>query len=401
MNIQVVKDFVLDKKKLKPIGWMFAAVAFVLFALFDFQMSFWYHGLFNGNGSELPSEIPYIVGAIIFIIAGGILFWCEGVKSAIAIAVAGVALLFLGHGLNPGPLPSSLILFLFLVLLYVGVVFYFKPTRLYWMVLTVGGIMTVLNLFAYLLIRSEPRPLICYFCFVIAVFQLVLAVFFVSRKFSQLEEFLLIISGKCSSLIKALGSGSGDYRFCKYYGYSVFVLGFICFAVLIFWASPGTVHLDVGKQQFETWDGGFIVSAITQLVACAIGGRFIFSQLSLAGKLRERQIKAGSAPIHLLIARLFFVTLAIFITVGAIYILCEDSNNNQNENNWATYLTLSNIPLLVSFARHSWPKLSITLASLVTIWHLVGVSFVVALVRDNIAKVLSMESGSDNKADIS
>ena len=365
--VQSAKGLIQNNERLKTIGWFAAGIAFVFLAISNFCNAW--------GGFQ-------ILAGVSFTAAGVALFWSERVKCAIVIALAGLFGLFF----------DEIGKVFCLAVVYVSSAIYFWKTKL-----------RIKTLVVAVLLLCMPQIL----TWIISPLQLILGLFFASRN-AQVAALIMKIKGYAAALImKIKGYASvylklcreSDYRVCFVYGYSVFVLGLICFAVLIFWASPGTVHLGVGETQFKTWDSGFIISAIAQLVTCTIGGCFIFSQLSLAKKLREKQIKSDAAPMHLLIARIFCVTLAVFIAVGAVYMLFEDSKNNQNENNWVTYLTLSNIPLLVSFARHSWPKLSITLSSLVAIWHLLGISFVVALVRDNIAKVLSMET-PDNKTEI-
>ena len=46
---------------------------------------------------------------------------------------------------------------------------------------------------------------------------------------------------------------------------------------------------------------------------------------------------------------------------------------------------------LVGISTHCNPKIALTLSSIVAIWHLIGSSFVALLIRDNIAKVRSLE----------
>ena len=407
--IQCASDLEVVLQKRKTRGWMAAACAFVFLAI----SNFWFWGGFLAAGC--------------FVNAGWNLFRSERVKSALVILVAG----FLGAALS-SPIAIAvaagneevikiddefvrlsilLLCGLLLLPLYIGVVSYFKTTRLFLMSLFVGVVLVVLHL---CLIFWNLG-------YIIALFHLVFALFFVSRKYLQLEDAILrygdplikilskyVINPLRPILLKYVMKPlrtiqtkyhESSYRVCFIYGCSVFVVGVICFAVLLFWASPGIVHLDVQDMELKTWNCSFIVSAITQLVACAIGGCFIFSQLSLARKLRDKQITEGSTPKHLLVARCFFVILAVLIAVGVVYVFVEDSKTNDNETHWATYLTMSNIPLLVSYARHSWPKVSITLSSIVAIWHLLGASFVIKLISDNTAKILSMGSSSDITTD--
>ena len=98
MNYQVVKDFGSDKEKLKTVGWLAAATAFVFFAISNFCDG--YAWTVTEDGDRVMCDgyawmTFKILASISLIVAGGALYWSERVKSAIVIALAGLFGLFL------------------------------------------------------------------------------------------------------------------------------------------------------------------------------------------------------------------------------------------------------------------------------------------------------------------
>ena len=403
-------------EKLKTFGWLAAAVAFVFLAISNFCDG--YSWTFTEDGNHVMSGgyawmTFQILAGVSLIVAGGALFWSERVKSAIAIALASLFGLFLDEiGKD-----------FCLAVVYVVSVIYFWPTKFRLKTLALAVVLIVLHIYSYTSGSARETS-----AWIKLPLQLTLAVFFASRN-AQVAAMIMKIKGKSivakdiaikyfleyggkiwKPISQVLSSIFGkipkprldsDYKVCSFYGYSVFVVGVICFAVLLFWASPGRIDMGVyGKTAQLPWDQDLIVSAIAQLIGCAIWGCFIFSQISCARKLRSYSIVSGSAPFHLLIARFLCVLFAVCVAVGVLYLFIEDPSEKNMTTDWTLHLTLANIQLLVSAARHCEPKTAIILSSLVTIWHLLGASFVVALVRENIAKIQSMESTPDNKMDV-
>ena len=155
-------------QKIKMTGWMSAAAGFLLLAILcfchDFDCSF----------------VPGLVG-LSFLVAGAALIWGERSKSAILIAFVGL-LFFVFDGMD---FFCKMVVF---VLLYAGVIFYFKPTRL-----NKVTISTVVNLVILLSMTDSLRSgfLSVLVRSLIAIFQLVLAAHFISRKYLFLEDIIL------------------------------------------------------------------------------------------------------------------------------------------------------------------------------------------------------------------
>ena len=185
---------------------------------------------------------------------------------------------------------------------------------------------------------------------------------------------------------KVLSAFRSSRRFCTFYAYSTFVIGVICAVVLFFWASP--------VKGAKEWNPVLIKKAITQVVGCAIWGCFILSQISCAMKLQGRRIAERTAPVYLLVANFLCWLLVVCAVIGIAYM--GDIKKGTMVTNHVLYLTMNlvislDIGGLLGISMHCNPKIALTLSSIVAIWHLIGSSFVALLIRDNIAKVQSLE----------
>lgn len=394
------------KQKIKMTGWMSAAVGISLLAIVCFCHNF------------RCSFVPGLVG-LSFLVAGAALIWGERSKSAILLAFGGLLfLLFDGCDFF-----TKMILF---VLLYAGVIFYFKPTRL-----NKVTISTVVNLVILLSMTDAIRSgfLLALVRSLIAIFQLVLAAHFISRKYLFLEDIILKYEEKTSIpyLLKTIGGflktvggfigkylfkfigkiggpvgakmlrqyeecGSSLQKFCLSYAYSIFVLGLILAAVFILLASP--------TKNVKGWDHGLLEMAVAQFVGCVIGGCFVLSQISCSIKLRGRQIVAGSAPWHLLFVSVLCWILSVVVVVGIVYLFCNRKvEADDGVINWTLALIDVKTLLAVAIRWRDLLKAAITFSAVITIWHLIGCGFVALLIRDNIAKVLSLENVDDPKTE--
>lgn len=372
------------KEKVKLAGWVAAATAFVALTLSNFGC-------------------PYMVqlAAWSLLVAGAALFWGERVKSSIVIALAGLLFLFAtGRHDFIGRMLIS-------ILLYAGVDFYFKPTQLNKVTHASAWKLFVLSFIAIGANGVGPRFFFMLIMTLIAVFHFVYAACFISRRFLPLEEFILkyedkVLGGFLFKLVKGflgdiprkvLSACSSAEKFCKTYAFSVFVLGLISAAMFVFWASP--------EKGSRDWDPNLVTMAVSQVIVCALWGCFILSQIACAIKLRGRQIVAGSAPIHLLIVSFLCWVLIVAVIIGVVYLFVEDPSERRMSSDWCLSLTLTliDLPTLLGVAQRCDPKLAITLCSIVTIWHLLGSSFVALLIRNNIAKVRSLEDESAPAAD--
>jgi hypothetical protein len=380
------------KEKVKFAGWIAAAVAFVALALSSLECSY----------------MPQLSG-LSLMVAGAALFWSERAKSAIFIAIMGLALL-----ISPGM--DQFCRNAVRILVYISVLFYFKRTRIFRIVIIDVAILSFLQLFHEKHIWSghERWPIVV--ASLLAVFQLFLAVCFMSRKYLLIEEKILEYKEKLGVLVvgllkhirsiydrvlekararsaaraKKLSQESGFLqKFCKTYAYSVFVLGLISAAVFVFWASP--------VEKRGPWNPHLVTMAVSQVVVCALWGCFILSQIACAIKLRGRQIVAGSAPMHLLIVSFLCWILIVAAIIGIVYLFVGRLSKGEMSSDWGLSLTLTliDVPTLLGVAQRCDLKAAITLSSIVTIWHLLGSSFVALLMRDNIAKVRSLGNESD------
>ena len=201
-----------NSSKLKTIGWLAAAVAFVSLALLILSFSF----MPLSSGSSLEKGLMtrlvfvWIINGIA-LVAGLALHRSEKVKSAIVIALA----------------------FFFMPLLYVGTALYFKSTRLKRVVFTVGGICVALLFLLVLTLFFNGSAIIpyvqCGLGLAIAVLHLVFAACFVSRQYLPIEDFIL---KGTKFLLKPLENihplyNECGYKVCFVYGCSVFIVGII------------------------------------------------------------------------------------------------------------------------------------------------------------------------------
>lgn len=380
------------KEKVKLVGWVSAAFAFVALTLSYFNC-------------------PYMVQltALSLLVAGTALLWGERAKSVIVFEISGLLYFAVMSDSDFDVILRVFISFL----LYIGVVFYFKPTRLNKVASSsVLKLLILAIIFILLVFLNLDKEFLCLTIMaLIAVFHLVFVACFISRKYLPLEEVILKFENKFlgRNLFKGVFKGlsfvfkgifvdipktvwsscfSAD-KFLKSYAYSVFLLGVISAAVLFLWASP------VKEAGEKLWNQHMVTMAIMHVVVCAIWGCFILSQISCAIKLRGRQIAAGAAPVHLLIASFLCKVLAAEVFVGIVYLLVESPSDMTSD--WCISVTfaLMDVPSLLGIAEHCNPKTAVTLSAIVTIWHLIGASFVALLIRDNIARVRSLENESD------
>ena len=408
-EISAGKNSMFGIRNLKEVVVWSATVAFVCLAFA------------NIKGIAL---VPNILGAICIMIAGGALFWSEKDKVGLVMAAAGLLNLFW----NDVPGVAEWIL----IALYAGVVFYFKATKLNRTVIVYCGILAVLHLVWRLLEILDVTS--CRFALggLIALLQLAVAACFISRRYLMIERIILqcnewCVSAwreECAAVSKRVkkfkgetktGGGSPDgvvssgqitlepqilstgigYRFCKFYAYSTFVVGLTCCVVLLFWASPVKLVSEVPSWGGEItrcseetpWNQYLITSAVFQLVGCTLWGLFILSQISCAVKLRGQRIVAGTAPVCLLVVRYLSLLLAAVCSVGVLLLHFDESGND-----WAIWLTFTDMSSLLSISSHCEIKTAVTLSSIAFVWHLLGIANVSALLRDNSAKVMSLGS---------
>ena len=193
-----------------------------------------------------------------------------------------------------------------------------------------------------------------------------------------------------SFMLRERTRSSGGYRMCRFYGFSVFAIGVISFVALLIFACPEL------NPWGDGWNPHLVISAFSELVMSAIWGCFIFSQLSCAKKLRDYSIAAGTAPWHLLIARNLCTLLALSTAIGSIYLI--GGNPKEIHADWMLQFTLSIAPTLLYLAGGKDANVMIGLSAFVVIWHLIGTSYVIGLIRDNVAKIQSIGHAPDNKA---
>ena len=373
------------KQVIKTAGWVSAAVAFLCLALLNFQCV------------GMPE-----LSALSLLIAGIALFLGERAKSVIVFPIVGIFIYFLSsHDI----IGRSLVLFL----LYTGVIFYFKSMPLNKSVNSVIGKLVVLHLVSIALPAGNASIFFRVIMLFIAVFQLVLAGCFISRKYLPLEEIIMeyerktrvryllkLIGGYFFKFLGKIGGPVGAkmqrqyqecdslQKVCLSYAYSIFVVGLILAAVFIFLASP--------SKNAKEWDHDVLVMAITQFVGCVICGCFVLSQISCAIKLRGRQIVAGSAPWYLLFVSVLCWLSSVVVLIGIVCLFSRGVEPNDSVISWTLALVDVETLLAVASLGRDSLKAAITFSAVVTIWHLIGCGFVALLIRDNIAKVLSLES---------
>lgn len=336
---------------------------------------------------------PYVLtlSAWALLIAGIVLFCCKckGVGAVIAMA-GGVLLCYCASA--DEKVDVSVVLWIPTLILCSGTICYFRKTKLKWVAIITSVKLFLLQTLYLVLKAAFPHGgfmHVVVLAFIVFA-QLVLAACFISQVYQPLEEMILkyakILSGKMLSAFKsAFNSRDG---FCKFYAYSAFVIGVICAVVLFFWASP--------VKGAKEWNPVLIKKAITQVVGCAIWGCFILSQISCAMKLQGRRIAERTAPVYLLVANFLCWLLVLCAVIGTVHMLWGDIKQGTEMTIDMSYLTMNLVISLdsvglVCIPTHCNPKIALTLSSIVAIWHLIGSSFVALLIRDNIAKVRSLE----------
>lgn len=377
------------KQNAKLVGCVSVAAGFLSLFLYLILKSF-----------ECPCTITltYLTTSAWFMLIGGIaLFVDERAKSAIVLALAGLITVLVSG--------QDEFLWGYTLFLCCGVIFYFIKTNLRGLAIA-SAVKLFLCQSLYIILRAniflnkedpwefDAKPtggfLHIIVLALIAVFLLILAACFLAVKFSLIEEFILKYNQKYVDKKKMLfGKVLSVLRFnrqiCTFYAYSTFVIGVICAVVLLFWASP--------VEGTKEWNPILIRKAITQVVGCAIWGCFILSQISCALKLQGRRIAERTAPVYLLVVNFLCWLLVVCAVIGIAYMGDIDGTTVTNH---VLYLTMNlvislDIGGLLGISMHCNPKIALTLSSIVAIWHLIGSSFVALLIRDNIAKVQSLE----------
>ena len=330
------------------------------------------------------------VSAWSMLIGGTALFVGERAKSAIVLALAGLIMVLVS-----GQKEFFGFLWGYTLLLCCGVIFYFIKTNLGRLAIASAVKLFLGQMLYVILTAALPKGgfLLVIVSAFIAVFLLILAACFLALQFSPIEEAVLkynqkYIDKKKMLFGKVLSAFRSSRRFCTFYAYSTFVIGVICAVVLFFWASP--------VKGVKEWNPVLIKKAITQVVGCAIWGCFILSQISCAMKLQGRRIAERTAPVYLLVANFLCWLLVLCAVIGTVHMLLGDIKQGTEMTIDMSYLTMNLVISLdavglVGISTHCNPKIALTLSSIVAIWHLIGSNFVALLIRDNIAKVRSLE----------